>query len=1053
MATAKSISLNNPIEFGYDDESRTTASVRWKAWLRDFEIFIAASAINLETQKIAIFLHVVGKVSRDIYYSKPATDETKFDEVTKVLTDHFKALENPVAEQIKMSRMKQRDNESADDFLVRLRTAVEGCNLTDPTAIKTEVRRQLIAGLNASMQEFVVANPNKTVEEICAKARAQDSVKTHSACYTEASYVKQEPISALRSNFKNKPGNRFRSHGVDKKVIDGKKCYACGFDYPHDGDCPAKDKKCRTCSQVGHFAKAKLCKGSVNKKGVGVRSIESQAKEGSQEGRHEKSYLFANSSGSRQRPEVMVKINDCACEMLVDSGAAENVIDETTFNKLVPKPNLHASTSSLYSYNNQCALEVSGEFVCRVSYANRSVEASFQVVKGSAGNLLSFITSRQLKLFDLPQFRCSQGSLLAACKSDDFYLKLMQDYSDVFSDKVGRLKDYKVHFYVDRSVKPCIQPYRRIPYHLTVAAQEELDELVANDILEVPPGPVDWVSQLVVVPKAKKPGKVRITVDARVVNKAIVSRKITTPTTEEIMYDLQGSTIFSEIDFNKAFHQLELDEESRNYTTIETQSGLLRHKVLVMGFKGASEELQYAVSTRVTRGLKGVRNIHDNLIVHAKTRELHDLYLVSLCDRLRKCGMTASKDNCKLGVEELTFFGLKISKKGVAIGDDKVLALKNAVKPDNASELRSFLGLAGYCSTHIPELASLSEPLREVTRDDKAFEWNKCQEEAFNEIKGKLITSALSFYNINWFTELTVDASPVGVAAVLAQLDPANKNVRNIITYVSRLLTDVERRYSQVEKEALAVVWACERLYLYLVGRKFRLVTDNRAVELIFRNPKSNPPLRIKRWVLRLMDYDFTIIHRPGRYNIADFLSRHPCESDTDEDTRSYVAFITSNSIPKSMSNEEVIEATKHDDELQALICLIRNELSEVKSRETLERAKSNYSRVFQELCVNDEGVVLRGHRIVLPQSLRVRALKIAHEGHQGVSKTKALLRTKIWFPGVDQLVEELMADCLQCELNDKRTNFQPILSTEMPKQAWVSLAMDFYGPLAMVMN
>jgi hypothetical protein len=155
----------------------------------------------------------------------------------------------------------------------------------------------------------------------------------------------------------------------------------------------------------------------------------------------------------------------------------------------------------------------------------------------------------------------------------------MLEYDDVFSEKVGRLKNHKVHLHVDESIKSCIQPYRRIPYHLAEAAQQELDDLVKNDILEVPPGPVKWVSQLVVVPKPKKPGKVRITVDARVVNKAIVSRKITTPTTEEIMYDLQGSTVFSEIDFNKAFHQFDLDEASRDYTTIETQSGLLRHKV------------------------------------------------------------------------------------------------------------------------------------------------------------------------------------------------------------------------------------------------------------------------------------------------------------------------------------------------------------------------------------------------------------------------------------------------------------------------------------------
>lgn len=248
------------------------------------------------------------------------------------------------------------------------------------------------------------------------------------------------------------------------------------------------------------------------------------------------------------------------------------------------------------------------------------------------------------------------------------------------------------------------------------------------------------------------------------------------------------------------------------------------------------------------------------------------------------------------------------------------------------------------------------------------------------------------------------------------------------------------------------MVWACERLYLYLIGRKFRLVTDNRAVELIFRNPKSDPPLRIKRWVLRLMDFDFTIIHRPGKYNIADILSRHPCENceySVEDDTRSYVAFVTSNLIPKSMGNEEIIEATKRDEELQVLISLIRNDTSISKKEVLKDQVRSVYQRVYDELCVKDEGVVLRGHRLVLPESLRMKAIKIAHEGHQGVSKTKALVPSKIWFPGIDQMVEDLISDCLQCELNDKGTNHQPIKSTEMPKEAWVNLAMDLYGPIA----
>lgn len=123
-------------------------------------------------------------------------------------------------------------------------------------------------------------------------------------------------------------------------------------------------------------------------------------------------------------------------------------------------------------------------------------------------------------------------------------------------------------------------------------------------------------------------------------------------------------------------------------------------------------------------------------------------------------------------------------------------------------------------------------------------------------------------------TEPTVDASPVDLAVVLAQVNPLDYKDKKVICFQSRLLTEVERRYSQVEKEALAVVWACERLRLYLIGQKFRVITDNRAIQIIFSNPRSKPPLRLERWALRMMDFDFDIVHKPGDYNIADYIKK-----------------------------------------------------------------------------------------------------------------------------------------------------------------------------------
>ena len=197
-----------------------------------------------------------------------------------------------------------------------------------------------------------------------------------------------------------------------------------------------------------------------------------------------------------------------------------------------------------------------------------------------------------------------------------------------------------------------------------------------------------------------------------------------------------------------------------------------------------------------------------------------------------------------MGVEELVFFGLKVSKDGVAVGDDKVKA-SEAGEPKNVGELRSLLGLAVYCSHNIPNLATIAAPLWDLIKADVVFKWTETHEKALNTIKKALIKDSLSYFHSEWDTEITVDANPVGLGAVLAQTNPKRPTERVVICYKSKRLSDIEQPYSQVESEALAVVWACEALYLYLYGRRFKLITDNKAVELIFKNPNSNPPLRI----------------------------------------------------------------------------------------------------------------------------------------------------------------------------------------------------------------
>lgn len=193
---------------------------------------------------------------------------------------------------------------------------------------------------------------------------------------------------------------------------------------------------------------------------------------------------------------------------------------------------------------------------------------------------------------------------------------------------------------------------------------------------------------------------------------------------------------------------------------------------------------------------------------------------------------------------------------------------------------------------------------------------------------------------------------------------------------------------------------------LLLLGKDFTLITDNRAIELIFRNPKSKPPARIERWNLRLSDFRFKIVHKPGKYNLADYLSKHPVEKGVaDKESEEFIALVTEHAIPKATSKDDLLKALEEDETLMNL----RRAIIE---RDTKDPKLARYRQVWHELSVTNDGLVLRGRLIVIPCGLRKRAIQIAHEGHLGIAKTKSLMRTKSWFPDMDRMIEDAIGRC-----------------------------------------
>ena len=215
----------------------------------------------------------------------------------------------------------------------------------------------------------------------------------------------------------------------------------------------------------------------------------------------------------------------------------------------------------------------------------------------------------------------------------------------------------------------------------------------------------------------------------RRVNQAIQRERHPIPTVDEIMQSLNGSKIFSKLDLKWGYHQLELTPNSREITTFVTHCGLFRYKRLLFRVNSASKQYQYETQTAL--GIDGQENISDDIIVHGKNEEEQDAHLRRVMKRLRESGLTLNATKCQFSMDKLTFVGMVLSGNGISCAAEKVAAVTNARELQYTSETRSFLGLVKYCGRFISDLATISEPLRRLTKARTPFAFGRKQKEAF----------------------------------------------------------------------------------------------------------------------------------------------------------------------------------------------------------------------------------------------------------------------------------------------------------------------------------
>ena len=955
----------------------------------------------------------------------PQSPGTKtFDELVALLEDYYKPEVSSVAATYLFNQCRQEHQEPVKDFVNRLKRAAVKCDFG--THNDRALRDQFLAGLlDSTTRREILAKPPSditTFQAVTKIAVARETAQKAAAQITPATTA----TSSVNAVQRKKQARRSATRGSSSR----NKCYNCGKEghIARDEHCPAKGHRCRKCQKKNHLEE--VCRSSKDKKSANCVTEDIDQDRDDFLAFTISSADVANIS-SEASCTVNVRINGAEVEALVDSGSSADVLGEDVLRRLRVEgmdARLEDCKTRLFAYGNT-ELQVIGKFPSAVVHGSKSVSTDIVVVAGKGRCLLGRSTAKGLGLL-----RTGPVEVNATTETADFASDMQDKFPDVFTG-VGRLRDYQLQLHVDPAVRPVAQKPRRVPFALREKVSAKIKDLIEKDIIEEVPGPTTWASPIVVAPKPN--GDVRLCVDMRVANTAIQRERLPIPTVDEALEDLNGSTVFTKLDFNWGFHQVELAESSRDITTFCTQDGLYRYKRLSFGVNAAPEKFQHIVR-QVLADCEGTVNIADDIIVHGKDTAEHDRRLLKVLMRLQKRGLTLNAKKCKFRMPKVEFMGFLLSIHGIGPTAEKSRAVMEAQQPKSAAEVRSFLGLVGFNSRFIPNLATTAEPLRSLTRHDTPFVWTDKQETAFKTLKEQLASApALAYFDKTAPTKVIADASPVGLGAVLLQ---EQDGIDRPVYYASRSLSPVERRYSQTEREALALVWACERFHLYLFGLpEFVLVTDHKALEVIY-SPRSKPSARIERWVLRLQPYRFNVQFVSSAKNIADPLSRLLSPSNTSAPTEDEHAFmVAAHAVPSALHASDLEKASAADPEL-----------ADVRRRLKVDDwtdAPTPYKFVRNELTYIGQ-LILRGTRIVVPSSMRKQVLDLAHEGHQGIVKMKARLHEKVWWPGIDKDVEAACRSCYGCQVVGPPAPRTPVKSTPFPTAPWSELAVDILGPL-----
>ena len=831
--------------------------------------------------------------------------------------------------------------------------------------------------------------------------------------YLEAERSDKQAEAGTIAAFQPRPG---------KKGLPPNCCMRCGKLNHRSDKCKVLEKglRCKNCQKKGHLAV--VCQSRTENPSAPMRMF--RPPPGSD----------ASSSSSDEcleeciRPEVTPRLGviinhrqgNFKFEIFPDSGGCFSMISSDLVKKhAIPKffptnlPDFQAVNGAKIRVDGCVQLKIrrdgDPESANVIVYAIISPDISREI-------LLGYEALRNLEVIppSFPMAKFSATDNATAIAIDTLKNKLCTEFKDVIRDSLPAkpMKGPPMHIQLKENAIPYkITTARKTPRHWQQAADTIVNELLRKNVLARVDHPTEWTAPGFWVPKSDGKG-IRLVVDFSKLNKHICRPVHLFPSPLEIISGINhDAKYFAKLDAISGFYQIGLDEESSHLTTFLIPQGRFRWLRCPMGSSSSSDEWCRR-SDDAVRGICGVSKLVDDVLVVSNSIEQLEERLMKVLTKCREAGIALSRRKFEIG-ESIQFAGYTLSADGVRPDDKKLAAIAKFPTPTDVSKLRSFLGLANQLIHFVPDLASVTSPLRELLKKDVAFTWLEDQDRVFNDTKAKLTKSlSLQTFDPNLPTYLVTDASRLhGLGFALIQSRQGPKFPERLIQCGSRCLSSCERNYATVELECLAMAWGMAKCDFFLRGMPhFSIVTDHRPLLGIFEKSLgdiANP--RIARIREKMMPYNFKVVWLEGKSNvIADALSRNPVERAQTFPIRAYV-----------LASSELTKRLKEDantcPEYLAIVEAWRN--GKDVNNLPPDHAARTLKDVWKTISLLDDSLLaIENRKLLIPRRSRQEILRILHEGHCGISKTVATARKRYFWPGMRNDIVNLINKCDLCQ-------------------------------------